>query len=314
MIEYIGSRKKRRGIPVWLTIISLIICVVVVGQIVHKMTTKTTVSPLPDTPQETSNVITRLFTKKKNPEDLRQKIKETIGTSWKNYSVLVRDLNSDFSMGLGEHVIFTGASINKIPILAVLYYKHQQGAVDMEKVVTLQQDDIQDYGTGSIRYDPVGSTYTVKTLARLMIEQSDNTAAFLLGNYVLGMDTIQQYMNNWGMEQTDMGNNKTSNSDMGILFEKIYHEKIANHAYTMDMLSYMINTEFEDRIPILLPKTAKVYHKTGNGAGVVNDVGIVKTDKNAYYIGLLTSDVTDEKATTELMGKVSKTVYDFMEN
>jgi beta-lactamase class A len=312
MIEYIGSRRKRRGIPVGITIIGIIICAIIVQQFIYRTTTKTTVSPLPDTPQETTNIISRLFFQKKNPEDLRQKVKETIGSSWKNYSVYVKDLNSNFEMGLGEKVIFTGASVNKIPILATLYYKYQKGEINMDKVITLQESDIQDYGTGSIRYDPVGSTYTVKTLARLMVEHSDNTAAFLLANYVIGMDVIQQIIGEWGMVQTDMVNNRTSNYDMSILFEKMFHEKIANQANTIDMLSLMTNTEFEDRIPALLPKGTVVYHKTGNGAGIVHDVGIVTTGSKGYYIGILTSDITDEQNTVALIAKTSKVVFDFM--
>jgi beta-lactamase class A len=310
MIEHIGSRSRKRNLPI-IPIIIVIFIAVSISIILTWIREDKTLSPLPDSPQ-VENPIVRLFTRSKNPEDLRTTIKQLVGNQWKNYSVFVKDLNSSFEMGLGEKVIFTGASVNKVPILAALYYKYQKGDINMDTVITLQESDIQDYGTGSIQYDPVGTTYTVKTLVRLMIEQSDNTAAFLLANYVLGVDTIQKLIENWGLLQTDMVNNRTSNYDMSILFEKMYHEKIANQANTIDMLSLMTNTDFEDRIPVLLPKESHIYHKTGNGAGIVHDVGIVVTGKNAYYIGILTSDITDEKETITLMTKVSKTVYDFM--
>ena len=69
-------------------------------------------------------------------------------------------------MGINESVIFTAASVNKVPILAALYEEAQKGNVDFNRVITLQASDIQDYGTGSIRYDPPGTTYSVKTLAQ----------------------------------------------------------------------------------------------------------------------------------------------------
>jgi beta-lactamase class A len=311
MIEHIGSRHNRRNFRIIPSIIIIILAVIGIDMIFVRLRTNTTISPLPDNPQQ-ENPIVRLFTQKKNPEELRSIVKKLATSEWKNYSVYVKDLNSNFEMGLGEKVIFTGASINKIPILAALYYRYQLEEVSMDTVITLQESDIQDYGTGSIRYDPVGSTYTVKTLARLMMEQSDNTAAFLLANYVIGMDTIQKLISDWGMVQTDMVNNKTSNYDMALVFEKMFHQKIANQANTLDMLSIMTKTDFEDRIPAQLPKETVVYHKTGNGAGLVHDVGIVVTGKKAYYIGILTSDITNETDTIALMAKISKAVYDFM--
>jgi beta-lactamase class A len=311
MIEHIGTRSRRRNLPI-LSYIIIVICIVgLIALISSAFRGENMISPLPDTQQE-KNPVVRLFTRSKNPEDLRTSVKQLATGQWKNYSVYVKDLNSNFEMGLGEKVIFTGASVNKIPILATLYFKYQKGEINMDKVITLQQDDIQDYGTGSIRYDPVGSTYTVKTLTRLMMEQSDNTAAFLLANYVLGVDSIQKLIEGWGLVQTDMENNKTSNYDMSLIFEKMFHEKIANQANTIDMLSLMTKTDFEDRIPALLPTGTTVYHKTGNGVGVVHDVGVVTTGKKAYYIGILTSDITNEKDAIALMAKISKTVYDFM--
>ena len=61
-----------------------------------------------------------------------------------------------------------------------------------------------------------------------MMQKSDNTAAFLLANYVIGLNTIQQYVDGWGMTQTDMVNNTTSNHDMALLFEKIMNNKITH--------------------------------------------------------------------------------------
>lgn len=311
MIEYIGNRSRKRNLSFYSYLVIILFIIASIFIVINKLGSEKTISPIPDSPQADNPVI-KLFTRSKNPDDLRTIIKQLTIKEWKNYSVYVKDLNSSFEMGLGEKVIFTGASVNKIPILAALYYKFQKGEINMDTVITLQESDVQDYGTGSIRYDPVGSTYTVKTLARLMIEQSDNTAAFLLANYVVGVNTIQKLIESWGMVQTNMENNKTSNYDMAIVFEKIFHEKIANQANTIDMLSLMTNTDFEDRIPALLPKGTTIYHKTGNGAGLVHDVGIVISGKNMYYIGILTSDITNEKDTIELMAKISKTVFDFM--
>lgn len=270
------------------------------------------ISPLADSHEQNKSILS-FMKPEKDPDVLQDRIKQLIDTAWDNYSVYVVDYTSKFTMGINESTIFDAASINKVPILAALYAEATKGKVDFDKVITIQQSDIQDYGTGSIRYDPVGSTYSIKTLTRLMMQKSDNTAAYLLANYIVGLDVVQAYVNQYGLTQTDMTNNKTSNKDISILFEKIYNKKITNPALSDEMLGFLKDSDFEDRIPGILPKDVTVYHKIGTGIGAVHDVGIVTYGKNAYYIGIFTTDVGDEEQAAKLVSEVSKTVFDFMQ-
>lgn len=273
--------------------------------------TEPVISPLPEEEKESTSVLD-LFSHKKDPEELKTKIKQKVGLTWKNYSILVVDTKSDFKIAINDTVMFIAASVNKIPILAALYVGIQNSDIDPDDVITIQAEDIQDYGTGSIRYDGAGSTYTIKTLARLMMQQSDNTAAYVLANHIVGIEKIQLLLTQWGMTQTDMIQNKTSNNDIYLIMKKIYEGNIANPAYTQEMLAFFKDTEFEDRIPGLLPKTAQVYHKIGTEIGFLHDVGVVVGPTTTYYIGIFTSDVTDEDETTKLMAELSKLIYDYL--
>jgi beta-lactamase class A len=308
----IGRRSKIGIIFRWIKgifMLSLLTGIGLLGYTIFRA--EETVSPIP--PKETkSSTVLSIFSKKKDPEELKKLIKQKIGLTWKNYSVLVVDTKSDFRVGINDTVMFTAASVNKIPILAALYIGIQNGEIDPEKVITVQAEDIQDYGTGSIRYDGAGSTYTIKTLGRLMMQQSDNTAAYVLANHIIGIDKIQSLLDQWGMIQTDMINNKTANNDVYKIMKKIYEGNIANPAYTQEMLAFFKDTEFEDRIPGLLPKTVQVYHKIGSEIGFMHDVGVVVGPTTTYYIGIMTSDITDEKEATKLMAETSKLVYDYL--
>jgi beta-lactamase class A len=98
---------------------------------------------------------------------LREDTKRIITTTKGNYSVYFSDLNDQTKVfGIDEHEIFTAASVNKVPIVAVLYYLNAQGKIDLDDTIVLQAADIQDYGTGSLRYQNPGTVYTVKTLAK----------------------------------------------------------------------------------------------------------------------------------------------------
>jgi beta-lactamase class A len=275
-----------------------------------KEKTRPVISPIQD---DAYTKVLGFFPVRKDPEDLKKRIQSAIGNTFKNYSVYVVDWHSNFSVGINESEIFNAASVNKLPIMAALYTEAQKGNVNFDRVITLQEEDIQDYGTGSIRYDPPGSTYTVKTLVRLMMQKSDNTAAFLLGNYVVGLPTVQSIINSWGLTQTDMTSNKTSNRDMELLLRKIYDNNVANPSLTAEMLGFMRDSDFENRIPASLPQDATVYHKTGDGdTGEVHDAGIVTHGNTAYYIGILTSGAGDPEPASKLEAKISKIVYDFM--
>jgi beta-lactamase class A len=309
--DYRGGKvgQKRRRFP-FILIITVVFFLYAILLIVNASTT-TVLSPVPNDVRLVPTASSR-NNPKKSPDELRTIIQNAVGTTWVNYSVLVSDFNTDFRMAINGSEIYDAASVNKIPILAALYATAAKGDVDMDRIITIQAQDIQDYGTGVIRYQPPGTTYSIKTLAQLMMQKSDNTAAYILANHVVGLKNIQSLVNAWGLTQTDITENTTSNNDMAILMGKMYRGEITDKAHTDEMLSQMKDSDFEARIPGELPKGVTVYHKIGNQVGVIHDVGIVSAGKTLYYVGFLTSNLTDEPGAETLEATLSKLVYDFM--
>ena len=110
-----------------------------------------------------------------------------------------------------------------------------------------------------------------------------------------------------------MTNNKTSNADMALLMTKMFRGDVTNASATAEMLGFMTNSDYEERIPGDLPKDVTVYHKIGNGdTGEIHDVGIVVHGDTKYYVGILTTGVTDDDAAEKLEAKLSRIIYDFM--
>lgn len=245
-------------------------------------------------------------------EEMLNKIREIINNKPGSYSVFVSDFATNDSFGINENTIFTAASVNKVEILAALYSMVDQGKINLDEAITIQQEDIQDYGTGSIRYENPGAVYSIKTLARLMMEKSDNTASYLIANQVIGMDKIQNLIDTWGLKQTDMVNNKTSNADQEKVLRMMYEGKIAKTALTTEMLDFMNDSDFDNRIPQFLPKEVKVYHKIGNEIRNIHDVGIVDYPKRPYYIGVFTSDDPSDEDAVSTIARISKLVYDYI--
>lgn len=245
-------------------------------------------------------------------KDLLSKIEAVLDSSQGTYSVYIYDLNTNQGFGINEHTQLTAASVNKIPILATLYHQAGEGKIDLENDITVQAKDMQSYGTGIIHNAKPGTKYSLKTLARLMMEKSDNTAAYILGSQVLGLDQIQEYINSLGLTQTDMLDNKTSNADMANLMVKIYRGEISNQALNAEMLDFMDKSDFDDRIPKELPENIKTYHKTGDEVGRIHDVGIIDLPNHPYFLGILTIDMTEGQQTKENLAKISRLVYEYM--
>jgi len=246
--------------------------------------------------------------------DLKKEIAEITKDKKGFYSYYFKDLKKDRSFGVSQDQIETGASVNKLPIIAALYYLDNQGKIDLDDRITIQESDVQDYGTGSIRYQEMPQTYSLKNLAKLALKNSDNTAAHVI-SITVGEDKVQNLVNSWGMTQTDMVNNKTTVYDMSILFQKIYDGKITTPAKTKELLGFMMDTDFEDRLAKDLPNEAKISHKTGDGEGFVHDVGIIQTEKNIYYLGIMTSDIGEsETETKNTIAEISKKIFESVNN
>lgn len=245
---------------------------------------------------------------------LKKEVIDIIKKKKGNYGVYFSSLKSNkIFFGINENQIYTAASLNKVPIVATLYYMAGKGEINLDEKITIQKEDIQDYGTGSLRYEKPGSVYSLKTLTKLSLQQSDNTAAYIIATKI-GMDNIQKIINMWGLTETSMSNNKTSLVDMFTLLKKIYDRKITNSSLTKELLDFLTNTDIEDRLPDLLPENTIVYHKTGDTIGGIHDVSIIQKGNNPFFLGVMTSDIVDRKETEQTIARIAKKVFDFETN
>src|SRR3989344_254021 len=86
-------------------------------------------------------------------QNLKKDIQAVINNPQGSYSVYFNDLNNkNLSFGINENTIYTAASVNKAPIIAALYNLAKKNRINLDEQITIQNNDIQDYGTGSIRY------------------------------------------------------------------------------------------------------------------------------------------------------------------
>lgn len=247
--------------------------------------------------------------KEKLPEVIRDEIVDFLKAQKGDFNVYYEDLKNGDSFSIHGSTVVTAASINKLPIVAYLYSLASKKEIDLQETVVIQQSDIQDYGTGSLRYEEPGQPYTLQHLAMLALKESDNTAAHVL-TIRLGEENVQAYAYQIGMGSTSMVDNDTTARDIGKFYEALYNNEIASVPLTQELLGYMEDTEFEDRIPPLLPKELHVYHKTGDGVNFIHDGGIISNGTTPFVLVVLSSNITDEKAAKEVISEIALMVFE----
>ena len=107
--------------------------------------------------------------------------------------------------------------------------------------------------------------------------------------------------------------NTTTPNDVLIMLEKISDPSYTSPDLSAEMLDLMTNTDFEDRLPHLLPNDARVSHKIGSYGATFGDAGIVfpngsRSPEDAYLIVVM-ADETGEGTARAAMQEMSLTTY-----
>jgi len=259
-------------------------------------------------PEVVDKKLLQLTRKLKTQDDVVSGIGELTRELSGTYGVYVYELEKDESYGVNDDLVFTAASVNKVPIMVALLQEIEKGRLTFEDQYGLQKKDIQDYGTGSMRYDRLGTVYTYNDLLELSGKKSDNTAAYVLSK-IVGERKLGNLMASLEMKNTSIEDNITTPEEMGWLFVELYKGRLLKNEFREKFYGYLTNTDFEDRIPMGAPDIIAVMHKIGSEIGVINDCGIV-FETNPYVLCILSKNVKEAEA-LEVLPKISRLVWEY---
>jgi beta-lactamase class A len=222
------------------------------------------------------------------------------------YGVFFQDLQTKDAFEINSKEIFTAASLIKLPVIITLYREAEAGRINLDEVYKLQASD-KISGAGSLQYKSVGFEITFREMAELMGQQSDNTA-FGIVSRKLGKEKIQELINALGMKSTSFAENETSPEDIGLLFRKLYSEGVVYEKDKQEILSFLTDTIWEDRIPAGVPKEIKVSHKIGTEVGVISDAGIVFAKKP--FILVIMTEGANEIEAKKALPQITEKLYE----
>jgi beta-lactamase class A len=204
--------------------------------------------------------------------------------------------------------LLPAASLVKLPLAATVYEHAIAGNISFDERV-LRSDLGRTAYPSILEVFPEEHAFTLSELCGLMLATSDNPSSQYLLERV-GLDAVNAEIRRLGATRTSIvvgfednelgkegrANTTTANDTVLIL------EALSRNTKYEPLLHAMRNNQRNFRIPLRLPDTVSVAHKTGSLDGVANDAGIVHGKRVDLAIAFLSDGQSDTALTSVAIG------------
>jgi beta-lactamase class A len=230
---------------------------------------------------------------------LRKRIETELNSFDGSVGLVIEDLDTGLEITHNANLPIPSASLVKIPIMAACFEAIQKGDLKLDETIMLTERR-KTPGSGVLKAERSGGSYTIGQLLEIMIVHSDNSASNMLIER-LGIGYFDDAFKKMGLKNTNLARkmmdfqsrkmgveNYTTARDIAMLLDKMYRGTFLNRAVSRECLRILTLQKVNDRIPKKLPPGTIVAHKTGLERFVCHDAGIVYTDKGNFLITALT--------------------------
>ncbi len=270
---------------------------------------------------------------------LKEKIIKEIDNTQGIFAVAFCEVdNEENEIIINGNEIFHAASTMKTPVMVEVFRQASLGKFSLDDSLLVKNEfhsivdgstyslDINDDSDDKI-YSQIGTKRKIYDLVYDMITVSSNLATNLLIELV-DAQNVTETMKNYGLENIkvlrgvedikafQLGMINTINaSDLMQLYKLIASLKILNEKSCDQMINILLDQKIKDKIPRFLPDNVKVAHKTGSITAVEHDSGIIFLPNGRKYILVILSKNLESSAEgKEVIGRISKLIYDYMIN
>ena len=265
--------------------------------------------------------------------DLTSDIQEVI--KGKNAQVGVAVLYKDDAVAVNNDAQYPLMSVFKFHIALTVLKKMEQEGIPLTAVVTLRPSDI-DTKTWSPMYKKYKSkkiTLSYGDLINYMVSQSDNNACNRLIYFVGGIQNVNAFIKDLGIDQIQLieteksmeqdirksYNNWSTPLSVAQLLRKVYTEKVLSDKHFAFLEKAMLaSASGKDKFRAGLPKEIEVGHKTGmsyrtpEGVRMCDaDVGVIyMPGGEKCYLAVLVKDSKESDAVNvKIMTDIANKVY-----
>jgi beta-lactamase class A len=267
---------------------------------------------------------------------LQDQISSKLAEQPGDFAVAFKDLTTGETILINEQEYFHAASTMKTPVMIEVYKQAAAGTLSLNDSIILKNEfkSIVDSSLFSLNanddsekelYNHLGEKRSLYNLVYDMIIMSSNLATNTVIELVnarhvtqtmrqLGANRIQVLRGVEDSKAFNKGlNNVTTANDLMVIFEKMAKGEIVDSTSSQAMIKILLNQQFNEIIPALLPKEVKVAHKTGNITHVQHDSGIVfLPNGRKYVLVLLSKNLQNEDQAVKAMAAVSEMIYKYV--
>ena len=181
---------------------------------------------------------------------------------------------------------YLAASVIKLPLFLHVLEQSAAGKIDMtEKLTVTAGDKMPSCGALTLFVGDVEAD--IRTLCRLMIALSDNTATNKLINYctipganggfrAMGLEKTVLRRLLFDAEASARGlENTICPKEMGMLLEKLYRSQFVSPEVSREAIDTLLLQQVDHKLDGKLCGEVPIAHKTGEDDHLSNDVGIV---------------------------------------
>ncbi len=252
-------------------------------------------------------------------DDLKKAItgraRELTGT----IGIALHSLKDSTEFYLKEQEVFHAASVIKIALLIELFRQVDRGGLSLDDNFVLAEEH-KIGGAGVLKELHAGLVLTVRDLAVLMTVVSDNAASNMLMDLV-GIDNVNALLKEAGalgsvlrkkfmVELSDPAIiNEMTPLDTLLLLKKLYEGSLLSEVGRDEVIRILCRQQYNEKIPLFLPESLPIAHKTGEVTGVRHDAAIVLHPERPYILVIFTSDLADPLEGDRAIADISLIVY-----
>lgn len=197
-----------------------------------------------------------------------------------------KNLVTGLEYGVRADEAFGAASVIKLPLFLHVLEQAAQGKWRMEDKLLVTRDDMVPI-CGALTLFTEEVEVDVRTLCRLMISISDNTATNRLIKHCT-IEGASEGFRKMGLEKTVLRRrlfdsaaskagiqNTICPAEIGMLLEKLYRNEFVNADVCKEAIDTMFLQQVDHKLNGKLCGQVDIAHKTGEDDQLSNDVGIV---------------------------------------
>jgi len=229
-------------------------------------------------------------------------------------SIYYEFLPSGVAININDKNESIAASLMKLPVVMSLYKASELGIVDLDRKIPLQEQWLnQEYG--KLYLKGAGYELTLRDAAKLTLRDSDNTALLMIWDSIekARLPQDEESLNYLDVDFSIVEDGRaligarSYSSILKCLYLSCYNSKDSSQ----EMLSYLAESTFTNRLTREIPNDIKVAHKIGTyNIRYQSDCGIVYLDKNNYVLCVMIEG--QDPLASEQIAQVSRIVYDYM--